>query len=94
MKKIQNILTATALVPVMLFSSCSNDFLERTPETALDTELVMNDPDLLPSTVVGTMGVLTSAAFNGRDLTVIGDLTTDLVTTAIRSSNGTLRDFD
>lgn len=94
MKKIQNILTATALVPVMLFSSCSNDFLKRTPETALDTELVMNDPDLLPSTVVGTMGVLTSAAFNGRDLTVIGDLTTDLVTTAIRSSNGTLRDFD
>ena len=94
MKKIQNILTATALVPVLLFSSCSNDFLDRTPETALDTDVVMNDPDMLPRTVVGTMGMIQSYAFNGRDLTVIGDLITDMVTSEINSGNGTLRDLE
>ena len=94
MKKIQNILTATALVPVLLFSSCSNDFLDRTPETALDTDVVMNDPDMLPRTVVGTMGMIQAYAFNGRDLTVIGDLITDMVTSEINSGNGTLRDLE
>lgn len=93
MKKIQNIAIVAAMVPVVLFSSCSNDFFDRTPETAMDTEVVLSDPSLVPSTVVGTMGMMSSAGAWGRDLTVVGDVMTDLVST-IRSNQGTMRDIE
>ena len=93
MKKIQNIAIAAAMVPVVLFSSCSNDFFDRTPETAMDTEVVLSDPSLVPSTVVGTMAMMYSAGAWGRDLTVVGDVMTDLVST-IRSNQGTMRDIE
>lgn len=93
MKKIQNIALAAAMVPVLLFSSCSNDYLDRTPTTAMDTEVVLNDPSLVPTTVVGTMKMMWAASTWGCYIPVIGDLMTDMVT-SIRQNQGTLQDME
>ena len=93
MKKIKNIAFAAALVPVVLLSSCSNDYLDRAPSTAMDTEVILNDPSLVPSTVVGTMSMMASASAWGRDLVVVGDVVTDLVNTT-RRNQGTMQDIE
>lgn len=93
MKKIKNIAFAAALVPVVLLSSCSNDYLDRVPSTAMDTEVILNDPSLVPSTVVGTMSMMASASAWGRDLVVVGDVVTDLVNTT-RRNQGTMQDIE
>lgn len=82
-----------ALVPVMIFSSCSKEFLERTPTTALETNVVLNDPDMLPSTVVGTMAMLSGEGYFGRNAIVAGELMTDVVTT-LRGGAGHLEDLE
>lgn len=93
MKKIQNIALAATMVPVLLFSSCSNDYLDRTPTTAMDTEIVLNDPSLVPTTVVGTMKMMWAYSTWGCYIPVLGDLMTDMVT-SIRANQGTLQDME
>ena len=93
MKKIQNIALAATMVPVLLFSSCSNDYLDRTPTTAMDTEVVLNDPSLVPTTVVGTMKMMWAYSTWGSYIPVLGDLMTDMVT-SIRANQGTLQDME
>lgn len=93
MKKIKNIAVLFALVPAMLLSSCSKEYLNRTPTTALDTDLVLNDPDKIPATVVGTMRMMYSASFGGKYATIIGDIMTDMVT-SVRGSNGSFKDME
>lgn len=93
MKKIKNIVAVFAIVPALLLSSCSKEYLDRTPTTALDTDLVLNNTDMIPSTVVGTMRMMYSAGFGGRTATVIGDIMTDLIT-SVRGSNGSYKDIE
>ena len=94
MKTIKNIAVLFALVPALLLSSCSKEYLNRTPTTALDTDLVLNSTDMIPSTVVGTMRMMYSSAFGGKYATVIGDIMTDMVTSSIRGSNGSFKDME
>ncbi len=93
MKTIKNIAVLFALVPALLLSSCSKEYLDRTPTTALDTDLVMNSTDMIPSTVVGTMRMMYSSAFGGKYATIIGDIMTDMVT-SVRGSNGSFKDME
>lgn len=93
MKKLKYITTLAMVVSTVLFSSCSKEFLDRTPTTALDTDLVLKDADLIPSTVVGTMRMMYSSAFGGKYATVIGDILTDQVT-SVRGSNGSFKDME
>ena len=94
MKTIKNIAVLFALVPALLLSSCSKDYLDRTPTTALDTDLVLQNTDLIPSTVVGTMRMMYSSSFGGKYATIIGDIMTDMVTSSIRGSNGSFKEME
>ncbi len=85
---------AVAIIPAMIFSSCSKEFLERTPTTALETNVVLNDPDMLPSTVVGTMSMISSYGYMGRNAIIAGELMTDMVSTASRGSAGHMEAFE
>lgn len=93
MKTIKNIAVLFALIPAMLLSSCSKEYLNRTPTTALDSDLVLDDPDKIPATVVGTMRMMYSSAFGGKYATIIGDIMTDMVT-SVRGSNGSFKDME
>ncbi|MCM1169780.1 MAG: RagB/SusD family nutrient uptake outer membrane protein [Bacteroides sp.] len=93
MKKIKDIALLVAVVPAMLLSSCSKEYLDRTPTTALDTNLVLNNTDLIPSTVVGTMRMMYSSSFGGKYATVMGDIMTDMVT-SVRGSNGSFKEME
>lgn len=93
MKTIKNIAILFALVPALLLSSCSKEYLNRTPTTALDTDLVLTSTDMIPSTVVGTMRMMYSSSFGGKYATVIGDIMTDMIT-SVRGSNGSFKDVE
>lgn len=93
MKTIKNIAVLFALVPALLLSSCSKEYLDRTPTTALDTDLVLNSTDMIPSTVVGTMRMMYSASFGGKYATVMGDIMTDMIT-SVRGSNGSFKNVE
>lgn len=94
MKKLKNIGVLAVVLPAMVLSSCSKDFLNRTPTTALETNVVLSDPDMVSKTVVGTMSMMSSYAWYGRNATIVGDMMTDAVTTVTRGSNGTLKDLE
>ncbi len=94
MKRIQYIGVLACAAATLLFSSCSNEFLDRKPTSALDTQLILGNPDYVQASVVGTMRTMYGSGFGGRDATVIGDMMTDMVTSAIRGSNGTLKTME
>ncbi|MDE5574757.1 MAG: RagB/SusD family nutrient uptake outer membrane protein [Bacteroidales bacterium] len=94
MKTIKNIAVLFALVPALLLSSCSKEYLDRTPTTSLDTEMVLSNPDLIPQTVVGTMRMMYSSSFGGKYATIMGDIMTDMVTSAVRGSNGSFKEME
>lgn len=93
MKKIKNIAVLFAMGAAVLLSSCSKEYLDRTPTTALDTDLVLNSTDMLPSTVVGTMRMMYSSSFGGKYATIVGDIMTDMVS-SVRGSNGSFRELE
>ncbi|MCM1530860.1 MAG: RagB/SusD family nutrient uptake outer membrane protein [Bacteroides sp.] len=93
MKKIKDIALLVAVVPAMLLSSCSKEYLDRMPTTALDTNMVLTTTDMIPSTVVGTMRMMYSSSFGGKYATVIGDIMTDMIT-SVRGSNGSFKDME
>lgn len=82
-----------AIFLVMLISSCSKKFLERTPVTSISNELALTTLDGCEQAAIGLIRALTLSSYNGRDLTVIGDLVTDNVTTSL-SSSGHLKDIE
>lgn len=93
MKKIKNIAVLFALVPALVLSSCSKDYLNRTPESALDTDMVLTSTEMIPSTVVGTMRMMYSSSFGGKYATIVGDIMTDMVS-SVRGSNGSFRELE
>lgn len=80
-------------VMVIFGTSCSKDFLERNPSTALSNATALTNLSGCEAAVVGTMSQFTSSAYTGRDLTVIGDLATDNVSTT-RQNAGHLLDIE
>ncbi|MDE5609804.1 MAG: RagB/SusD family nutrient uptake outer membrane protein [Bacteroidales bacterium] len=92
MKKIQKLAVLLGLAPIVVFSSCSNNFLDRKPTTALETSMVLNDPDMAPTTVVGSMAMFSGYGFMGRNAVIGGELMTDVATTMGKS--GHLQDLE
>lgn len=92
MKKIQKLAVLLGLAPIVVFSSCSNEFLDRKPTTALETSVVLNDPDMAPTTVVGNMSMFSGSGFMGRNAVIGGDLMTDVAVTMGKS--GHLQDLE
>ncbi|MDE6694848.1 MAG: RagB/SusD family nutrient uptake outer membrane protein, partial [Bacteroidales bacterium] len=92
MKKIQKLAVLLGLAPIVVFSSCSNEFLDRKPTTALETSMVLTNPDLAPSTVVGNMSMFSGYGFMGRNGVIGGELMTDVATTMGKS--GHLQDLE
>lgn len=93
MKKIKNIAVLFAMGTVVLLSACSKAYLDRSPQSALDTELVLNNTEMIPSTVVGTMRMMYSSSFGGKYATIVGDIMTDMVS-SVRGSNGSFRELE
>lgn len=92
MKKIQKLAVLLGLAPIVVFSSCSNEFLDRKPTTALETSMVLDDPDMAPTTVVGNMSMFSGEGFMGRNAVIGGDLMTDVAVTMGRA--GHLQDLE
>lgn len=93
MKKIKNIVVLFAMGAAVLLSACSKEYLDRSPQSALDTELVLNNTEMIPSTVVGTMRMMYSSSFGGKYATIVGDIMTDMVS-SVRGSNGSFRELE
>ena len=87
MKKIQKLAVLLGLAPVVVFSSCSNEFLDRKPTTSLETSVVLTNPDMAPTTVVGSMSMFSGYGFMGRNGVIGGELMTDVATTMGKSGH-------
>ncbi|MEG2665938.1 MAG: hypothetical protein RSA02_02855, partial [Bacteroidales bacterium] len=81
MRQLKKLSIYMVTVMVIFGTSCSKDFLERNPSTALSNATALTNLSGCEAAVVGTMSQFTSSAYTGRDLTVIGDLATDNVST-------------
>ncbi len=92
MKKIQKLAVLLGLTPIVILSSCSNEFLDRKPATALETSVVLTDPDMAPTTVVGNMSMFSGYGFMGRNAVIGGELMTDVAVTMGKS--GHLQDLE
>ena len=92
MKKIQKLAVLLGLAPIVVFSSCSNEFLDRKPTTSLETSMVLTNPDMAPTTVVGSMSMFSGYGFMGRNGVIGGELMTDVATTMGKS--GHLQDLE
>lgn len=86
MKKIKSIAIVGLALLVLGFSSCSKEFLERQPTTAVSSDLALTSVTNVQSATVGLMAYFATAAYTGRNLPVIGDLITDNLTTKAGNS--------
>lgn len=93
MKKIKSIATVGLALLVLGLSSCSSEFLNRQPTTAVSSELALTSVSNVQSATVGLMAYFATAAYTGRNLPVIGDLITDNLTTKAGNS-GHLLDIE
>jgi len=66
-------------------SSCSKEFLEKTPATTLTPQQAFNDPSLLDAAVQGMYDRLQSVGYYGRDFVVLPELASD--NAQLRSDN-------
>lgn len=93
MKKIKSIAIVSLALLVLGFNSCSPEFLDRKPTTAVSSELALTSIDNVRAATVGLMVYFATAAYTGRNLPVIGDLIADNLTTKSGNS-GHLLDIE
>lgn len=93
MKSIKYIAIAGLTLLVLGFNSCSKDFLDRKPTTAVNNEEALTSVTNIQSATVGLMLYFATSGYTGRNLPVIGDLITDNVTTKAGNS-GHLLDIE
>ncbi len=75
--KLKNILQATGVASVLVFSSCSKSFLDQTPYNSVALPVaIKNDADL-NAAMNGVYGSLRAVSLYGRTLFVKGDLMSD-----------------
>ena len=65
------------LIAVLLSASCTKDFLDKVPPTALPAGTAINSESSMLTALAGTYASLRSANLYGRTLPVIGDLKAD-----------------
>ncbi|KIO74508.1 hypothetical protein TH53_26040 [Pedobacter lusitanus] len=77
--------------PIMLlalsFCSCKKDFLEINPEQQTAVNMVVIDLPSTKAAVMGTYGILQSAAYYGRSLVILPDVMADNMYISRRNSN-------
>lgn len=93
MKNIKSLAIVGLALVVLGFNSCSPEFLDRKPTTAIANEVALTSVSNVESATVGLMLYFATAGYTGRNLPVIGDLITDNVTTSAGNS-GHLLDIE
>lgn len=93
MKSLKYITIAGLTLLVLSLNSCSNEFLDRKPTTAVNNDDALTSVTNIQSATVGLMRYFASYGYTGRNLPVIGDLIADNVTT-IKGNSGHLLDIE
>ncbi|MDE6439892.1 MAG: RagB/SusD family nutrient uptake outer membrane protein, partial [Bacteroidales bacterium] len=93
MKSLKYITIAGLTLLILSLNSCSPDFLDRKPTTAVNNDEALNSITNVQSATVGLMRYFATSGYTGRNLPVIGDLITDNVTT-IKGNSGHLLDIE
>ena len=93
MKSLKYITIAGLTLLVLTFNSCSKEFLDRKPTTAVNNDEALTSVTNVQSATVGLMLYFASYGYTGRNLPVVGDLITDNVTT-IKGNSGHLLDIE
>ena len=93
MKSLKYIAIAGLTLLVLGLNSCSQEFLDRKPTTAVNNDEALTTVTNIQSATVGLMLYFASYGYTGRNLPVIGDLITDNVTT-IKGNSGHLLDIE
>lgn len=93
MKIIKYLAVVILSIMTIGLSSCSKEFLERVPNSALSNSEALNSISKIEAATVGIMPFFAIAAYSGRNLTVIGDLVTDNLTT-LQGNSGHLLDIE
>lgn len=93
MKNIKSLAIAGLALLVLGFNSCSPEFLDRRPTTAIDAATALTTVSNVEGATVGLMLYFATSGYTGRNLPVIGDLITDNVTTSAGNS-GHLLDIE
>ncbi len=86
MKSLKYIAIAGLTLLVLGLNSCSQEFLDRKPTTAINNEEALTNVTNVQSATVGLMLYFATSGYTGRNLPVIGDLITDNVTTKAGNS--------
>lgn len=86
MKSIKYIAIAGLTLLVLGLNSCSQEFLDRRPTTAIDNDKALSTVTNVQSATVGLMLYFATSGYTGRNLPVVGDLITDNVTTKAGNS--------
>lgn len=86
MKSIKYIAIAGLTLLVLGLNSCSQEFLDRKPTTAVSNEEALTSVTNVQSATVGLMNYFATSGYTGRNLPVIGDLIADNVTTKTGNS--------
>lgn len=93
MKSLKYITIAGLTLLVLSLNSCSPEFLDRKPTTAINNNEALTSVTNVQSATVGLMLYFATSGYTGRNLPVIGDLITDNVTTKAGNS-GHLLDIE
>lgn len=93
MKSLKYITIAGLTMLTLSLNSCSPEFLDRKPTTAVNNEEALTNVTNVQSATVGLMLYFATSGYTGRNLPVIGDLITDNVTTKTGNS-GHLLDIE
>ncbi len=93
MKNIKSLAIAGLAILILGFNSCSPEFLDRKPTTAIDADRALTSVSNIEGATVGLMMYFATSGYAGRNLPVIGDLITDNLTTSAGNS-GHLLDIE
>ena len=93
MKSLKYITIAGLTLLTLSLNSCSPEFLDRKPTTAVSNEEALTSVTNVQSATVGLMRYFATSGYTGRNLPVIGDLIADNVTT-IKGNSGHLLDIE
>ncbi|MDE7150479.1 MAG: RagB/SusD family nutrient uptake outer membrane protein, partial [Bacteroidales bacterium] len=93
MKNIKSLAIVGLALLMLGFNSCSPEFLDRKPTTAVSNDLALTTTSNIEAATVGLMLYFATSAYTGRNLPVIGDLITDNLTTKAGNS-GHLLDIE
>lgn len=86
MNKIKSLAIIGLACIVLGFNSCSPEFLDRKPTTAINADGALNSVSNVQAATVGLMMYFATSSYTGRNLPIIGDLITDNLSTKAGNS--------